>query len=74
MTKSFDTGLETISPVNLLDDGSLVCNGDKQGKTKLKRYNFDTGTEISCVDIPDGTWGSCPVKLDGRSSLALSFG
>ena len=74
VTKSFDTGLETIGPVHLLRDGFLAFNGNKQGQEKLKRFKLDTGTEISCVDIPDGPWGSCLVELGGRSSLALCFG
>ena len=74
VTKSFDTGLETIGPVHLLRDGSLVFHGNEQGQPKLKRYNTDTGTEISCADLPDIPWGCCVVELGGRSSLALSFG
>ena len=70
MTKSFDTDLEAIGPVRLLRDGSVVCRGKKQ----LKRYNVDTGTEISCVDIPSVMLWYCLVELGGRSSLALTFG
>ena len=74
VTKSFDTGLETIGPVHLLRDGSLVFCGSEQGQSKLKRYNTDTGTEISCTDLHDGQCRSCLVGLGGRSSLVLSFG
>ena len=74
VTKSFDTDLETIGPVHLLGDGSLAFNGNKKGQEKLKCYKFDTGTEISCADLPDVPWGCCLVELGGRPSLALSFG
>ena len=73
VTKSFDTGLESISPVYVLHDGSIVFHAYEQGQAKLKSYNIDTGTEISCADIPDVPLGSCLVELGGRSSLALSF-
>ena len=74
VTKSFDTGLKSIGPVLLLRDGSHIFCGTEHGQLKLKRYNFDTSTDISCVDIPDVLWGYCVVELGGRPSLALSFG
>ena len=74
VTKSFDTGLKSIGPVLPLRDGSHIFCGTEQGQLKLKRYNFDTSTDISCVDIPDVLWGYCIVELGGRPSLAISFG
>ena len=74
MTKTFDTGVEIIGPIHLMHGGSLVFNGNKQGQEKLKYYNFDTGTEISCVDIPYTPCGSCLLELGGRQCLALTDG
>ena len=71
MTKSFDAGVDTIGPIRLLSDGSLVFRGRKQEQYKLKQYNFRTGAEMNCVDVPEG-YRLSPVQLQGRSSLALS--
>ena len=73
VTKQFDTALETIGPVHLLRDRSLVFYGNKQGQPKLMWYSFVTGIEISCADIPYVPWGSCLVELSCMSSLALSI-
>ena len=74
MTKSFDAGVETISPIRLLSDGSLVFTGKKQGQRKLKQYNLHTGSEINSVDIPEAE--GCrlsTVELQVRSSLAVNL-
>ena len=72
VTKSFDAGVETIGPIRLLSDGSLVFTGKKQGQRKLKQYNPYTGAEINCVDIPEAH-DLFPVELHGTSSLAISL-
>ena len=72
MTKSFDADVETLGPIQLLGDGSLVFKGLKHGQEKLKQYNLHTGAEMNSVDIPEGCILS-PVELHGRPSLAVSF-
>ena len=74
MTRSVYTGMETIGPIQLLSDGSIVFYGPDQLHNKLKRHNLHTGTEVSCVDISDSPWGCSVVELGGTRSLALSFG
>ena len=74
MTRSVYTGMETIGPIQLLSDGSIVFYGPDQLHNKLKRHNLHTGTEVSCVDISDSLWGCSVVELGGTPSLALSFG
>ena len=52
VTKFFDTGLEAISPIKLLRNGSLIFSGRKEGQRKLQiiQYNIHTGTELRlCV-------------------------
>ena len=46
--------METIGPIQLLSDGSIVFYGPDQLHNKLKRHNLHTGTEVSCVDIRCG--------------------
>ena len=70
--KSFDVSVEAIGPMQLLGDGSLVFSSEKQGQCKLKQYNLRTGAEKKCVDVPE-VCRLCPVELQGRSSLAVSF-
>ena len=72
VTKSFETDVETIGPIRLLGDGSLVFSGEKQGQEKLKKYNLHTGTEMNSVNFAEAC-GLCPVELCGVSSLAVSF-
>ena len=74
MTRSVYTGMETIGPIQLLSDGSLVFYGPDQLQNKLKRHNLHTGTEVSCVDISESPWGCSVVELGGTPFLALSFG
>ena len=70
-----DTDLATIGPTTLLSDGTLVLWGNRKGqeKKKLKQYNPHTGVLRNCVDVGNGVWGNAEVKVDGRSTLALSF-
>ena len=74
VTRSFDTGLETIGPITLLSDGSLTFWGYEQNTYKLKQYNPHTGTERTCVNLSGEPWGNAEVKLGGTATLALSYG
>ena len=72
VTKSFDADAEAIGPITLLSNGSIVFNAQKQGLHKLKQYNLRTGAEMISIDVPE-VCALSPVKLNSRSSLAVSF-
>ena len=76
MSLPIETGLATIGPQSLLSDGTIVLSGTQEGRGKkeLKQYNPHTGVLLNCVDVEDDVMGTAEVKVDGRSTLTLSFG
>ena len=74
MSLPIDTGLMSTGPTSLLSDGTIVLSGSRKGQRfrELKQYNPHTGVLLNCVYVKDVT-GNAEVKVDGRSTLALSF-
>ena len=72
VTKCFDADVEAIGPITLLSNGSIVFYVQKQRLHKLKQYNLRTGVEMNSLDVTEVCILS-PVKLNSRSSLAVSF-
>ena len=83
VTKSFDTGLQSIGKIRLLPDRSLAFHGKENGQEKLKQYDLDTGMERTCVNVETfhkKLWASSLVEYadrqyrynNGRSRYSLA--
>ena len=70
VTKTFDTGLQSIGPIRLLSDESLAFNGEENGQEMLKQYDLDIGMERKCVNVETfhkKLWASSLVEYADRT-------
>ena len=57
--------------VVLSDDTVVVC-GDEGNKYSLKRYNLQTGRELTSIELQSSVEGLAEVELRGVPTLALA--
>ena len=67
---SVNTKLVSTESVSLLSDGTIVLYG-RIGDT-IKRYDIETGKELSGLELDFEPWGMAEVRFAGDPALALS--
>ena len=57
------------------DDTVVVCGDEGTGgnKYRVKRYNLQTGRELTSIELQSSVEGLAEVELRGVSALALTY-
>ena len=71
VTQTINTGIDAIHSITLLSRNTAVISGAEDGIQKVKCYNLQTGTELSCLHLYDA-FGVAGVKLCGKLVLAVA--
>ena len=71
---TFETGYTKIAHLCVLDDGNFVVGGEDEMGHKLTKYDTETGAEITSRPLKDELRGMTCICLEGKLSLALSYG
>ena len=71
VTQTINTGIDAIHSITLLSRNTAVISGAEDGIQKVKSYNFQTGAELSSVNLDDA-YGVAGVKMGGNLALAVS--
>ena len=64
--------MEISRSITFLGDNTAVISGHEAATNKLKRYNYQTGAELSCMDLPPDAHGLAEMKLGEKLALVIS--